>query len=93
MGTFILILLLLAALFGVLGAVLKVALVLVLSVILAVVVLTAIAVWYVRSGVDAWQRDLRRRAEAGRRRRDAYDVDVAPDEQGQGRRELGEGSD
>ena len=45
MFVFILILLLLAAVFGVLGAVLKVAAVLILSAFLAVAVLAAVAWW------------------------------------------------
>ena len=92
MATFVLILLLIAATFGVLGAVLKVALVLVLSVILAIVVLTAIVAWYVRSGVHAWQRDLRRRAEDERRRSHAYDVGREDPHRGS-TGELGGGAD
>lgn len=94
MGTFILILLLLAAVFGVLGAVLKVALVLVLSAILATVLLGIVTVWYVRSRVLAAHRDLQRRAQDERRHRDAYDVGVARDEPDRGPAgQLGTGSD
>lgn len=90
MGTFILIVLLIAAVFGVLGAVLKIALILALSAILATALLAALTVWYVRVRLAAANRDLRLRAEQERRRREAYDVGVARDEPPPG--ELGGGS-
>lgn len=90
MGTFILIVLLIAALFGVLGAVLKIALVLALSAILATVLLAALTVWYVRVRLAALHRDLQLRTQRERRRREAYDVGVARDEPPPG--ELGSGS-
>lgn len=90
-GTLILILLLLAAIFGVLGAVLKLALILVLSAILAMVLLTAVTVWYLRSRVLAAQRELQRRVHDERRRREAYDVRIARDEPGGAAGELGDG--
>ena len=59
---FVLILLLLAAVFGVLGAVLKVAAVLVLSVVLAVTVSVALVWWGLKRGARSLQRDLDRRS-------------------------------
>lgn len=92
MGTFVLILLLLAATFGVLGAVLKIALVLVLSAVLAIVLLAWIGAWYVRSRIRNVERELYRRAEQERRWREAYDVSVARDEPAGPTGELGDGS-
>jgi membrane protein implicated in regulation of membrane protease activity len=75
MVIFLMILLLLAAAAGVLGAVLKVTLVLVLSLVLAVVLLVWIGAWYARRRFRAFQHDLEARVDQDRRRRDAYDVD------------------
>jgi hypothetical protein len=80
-GIAILILLLLAALTGVLGAVLKFTLVLVLSLVLAVVVLA----WYAKRRWRAFQHDVDTRVDEARRRREAYDVEPAPGEIGDGR--------
>ena len=57
MMVFILILLLLAAIFGVLGAVLKVAAVLILSAFLAVAVLAGLAWWALKRKARQIQRD------------------------------------
>lgn len=84
MGTLILIILLIAAVFGVLGGVLKVALIIALSVTLAVVGLASIAVWSMRRRLRAWQRELERRTERERRRRNAYDVGSAGDQPDEG---------
>ena len=89
----ILILLLIAAAAGVLGAVLKVALVLVLSIVLAVVLLTWIGIWYAKRRMLEFQRQLDLRADEGRRRREAYDVTPQTVETGPGpgERPLGDG--
>jgi uncharacterized protein (DUF58 family) len=78
--TFILVLLLLAATFGVLGAVLKVALVLVLGIVLAVIVL-AWGTWlWLKRRVHEFEREVdRQRAEQARRHR-AIDVRHVPNE-------------
>jgi membrane protein implicated in regulation of membrane protease activity len=55
-AVFILILLLIAAIFGVLGAVLKVALILVLSLVLAVCVIGAATYYYLRHRLREFQR-------------------------------------
>ncbi len=68
MLTFILILLLLAAVFGVLGAVLKVTLVLVLSVILTIAMLVAFGYWWVRYRMYRFQREVERYRDEQRRR-------------------------
>jgi putative Mn2+ efflux pump MntP len=73
-GVFILILLLLAAVTGVLGAVLKVTLILVLSLILATILLAWIGVWYAKRRMRAFQRDVEVRIDMARRRRGSYDV-------------------
>ena len=72
---FLLMLLLLAAAAGVLGAVLKITLVLVLSLVFTLVLLAWIGAWYAKRRLRAFQRDLEIRADQQRRRRDAYDVD------------------
>jgi cell division protein FtsW (lipid II flippase) len=87
-GLLLLILLLLAAMAGVLGVVLRITLAIVLAVILAMVVLFSLGSWYLRRRVDAFRRDLERRADEDRRRRSAYDV--TPDDPP--RDALGEGS-
>lgn len=60
MITFILVLLLLAAVFGVLAAVLKVTLVIVLSILLTIALLGAVGYYWVRYRVNRFRRDLRR---------------------------------
>ena len=94
MGLFILVLLLvLAAAAGVLGAILKVTLVLVLSFVLTVVALFWIGSWYLRRRVRGLQHDVERRFDAARRRRDAYDVPGAYDVPESGSPgQLGDGS-
>lgn len=74
MAVFLLILLVLAAAAGVLGAVLKVTLVIVLSLILSIVLLAWIGTWYARRRWRALQRDFEVRVDQDRRRREAYDV-------------------
>jgi len=71
---FILILILLAAAAGILGAVLKVTLILVLSLVLSVVVLAGIGVWYAKRQMRRFQRDVEVRLDQARRRREAYDL-------------------
>jgi putative Mn2+ efflux pump MntP len=71
---FVLLLLLFAAVTGVLGAVLKMTLILVLSVILSVVLAAWIGVWYAKRRMRAFQRDVELRMEEARRRSRAYDV-------------------
>ena len=56
MAVFVLILLLIAAVFGVLGAVLKVALILILALILAVCAIGAVTYYYLRHRVREFQR-------------------------------------
>lgn len=75
MFLFILILLLLAAAAGVLGAVLEVALVIVLSVVLSVVLLGWIGLWYVKRRMRQFQREVEVRIDHARRRRGAHDVE------------------
>lgn len=87
MALFLLLVLLLAAAIGILGAVLKLALILVLSLILTVVVLSWIAMWYTRRRLRGFQRDVEIRLGQQRRRREAHDVG---DPGGEGR--LGGGS-
>ncbi len=70
---FILILILLAAAAGVLGAVLKVTLILVLSLVLSIIVLAWIGVWYAKRRMRQFQRDVEMRLDRDRRRREAYD--------------------
>jgi len=86
---FLLILLVLAAAAGVLGAVLKVTLVIVLSLVLAVVLLAWIGTWYAKRRFAAFQRDVQVRFDQDRRRRDAYDV--GPDRPRDPARRLGDG--
>jgi membrane protein implicated in regulation of membrane protease activity len=74
MALFLLVVLLLAAAAGVLGAVLKLTLILALSFVLAIVLLATIGVWYAKRRMRAFQRDLDIRMEQARRRRAAYDV-------------------
>ena len=74
MTLFILILVLLAAAAGILGAVLKVTLIVVLSLVLSVVVLAGIGVWYAKRRLRQFQHDVDVRIEEARRRREAYDV-------------------
>ncbi|MGZ5290864.1 MAG: hypothetical protein ACXWEH_00885 [Actinomycetota bacterium] len=74
MFTFVLILLLLAAIAGVLGAVLKVTLILVASLVLTVVLLGWIGMWYAKRRMRELQRDVEIRLDIARRRREAYDA-------------------
>ena len=74
MAVFLLVLLVLAAAAGVLGAVLKVTLVIVLSLVLSIVLLAWIGAWYAKRRVRAFQRDVQVRFDQDRRRRGAYDV-------------------
>lgn len=74
MFLFVVILLVLAAAAGVLGAVLKVTLVIVLSLILTIVVLAWLAVWYAKRRMRQLQRDVGLRMDRARRRDDAHDV-------------------
>ena len=76
----ILILLLIAAIFGVLGAVLKAALVLALGLILAFTVLVWGGWWYAKRRMRAWQLDIDRRLHENDRRRRAIDVRRVPNE-------------
>jgi membrane protein implicated in regulation of membrane protease activity len=78
MALFLLILLVLAAAAGVLGAVLKVTLVIVLSLVLAVVLLAWIGAWYAKRRFREFQRDVEVRYDQDRRRREAYDVRSEP---------------
>ena len=81
MGLFLLLLLLLAAVTGVLGAVLKVTLILVASFVLTIVLLAWIGLWYAKRRMRSFQRDVEIRIDEARRRREAYDVrptDVGP---------------
>ena len=89
MGLFVLILLLvLAAAAGILGAVLKATLVIVLSLVATVVIVAWLASWYVRRRMLGFQREVERRFGDARRRRTAYDV-TSDDAS---RRPLGDGS-
>jgi membrane protein implicated in regulation of membrane protease activity len=74
MVLFVLILLLIAAAAGVLGAVLEAALVIVLSLVLSVVLLVWIGTWYARRRFREFQRDVEVRVDRARRRQAAYDV-------------------
>jgi O-antigen/teichoic acid export membrane protein len=67
MALFVLVLLLLAAVFGVLGAVLKLTLVLVLSFLLTVVVIGALAYWWFRYRMYRFRRDIERAYEEQQR--------------------------
>ena len=78
---FLLILLLIAAATGVLGAVLEVTLVIVLSLVLSVVLLAWIGSWYAKRRFREFQRELGSGAERDRRRREAYDVGTDPRDQ------------
>ena len=80
MGILILILLLTAAIFGVLGAVLKLALVLVLGLALAVA-LVIWGVWFAaRRRIRGWQQEVDRQMQQDTRRRRAIDVRRVPNE-------------
>ena len=71
---FLLILLLLAAAGGVLGAVLKATLVLALSLVLAIVLLAWIGTWYAKHRLRRFRLDVEARMDQQRRRQQAYDV-------------------
>jgi hypothetical protein len=92
MFVFVLILLLVAAAAGVLGAVLKVTLVLVLSLVLALVILTWFGVWYAKRRMREFQMELATRSDQARRRRDAYDVPAGDVTDPAGERALGDGA-
>ena len=62
MITFILVLLLLAAIFGVLAVVVKTALVIVLSIVLAITFVTAFGYYWFRYRVYRFRKELERRA-------------------------------
>lgn len=80
MGVFILILLLVAAIFGVLGAVLKFALVLVLGLVLAFTLL-AWGLWFAaRRRMRTWQQEMELRAQQNAQRGRAIDVRHVPNE-------------
>jgi hypothetical protein len=72
--TFILILLLVAAAFGVLGAVLKIAFTILLGLILAVTVLIWGGWLYARNRMRAWQREVERQMDEQARRQRAIDI-------------------
>ena len=74
MFTFILILLLVAAIFGVLGAVLQFALVLVLGLILAVTLLAWGSWLWFKHQMRAWQKEADRQIQQDAHRRRAIDV-------------------
>lgn len=80
MLTFIVVLLLLAAIFGVLGAVLKVALVLVLGLVLTVAVLAWAGWYWVKRRVRVFEAEVERQQELQARRRRAIDVRHVPNE-------------
>lgn len=65
MVTFILILLLLAAVFGVLGVVIKATLVIVLSILLTIAFLVAFASYWFRYRMYRFRRELERRSRDG----------------------------
>ena len=67
MFVFILILLLLAAVFGVLGVVLKATLVIVLSILLTIAFLGTFAYWWFRYRLYRFRRDMRRAADERQR--------------------------
>jgi type VI protein secretion system component VasK len=66
--TFIVVLLLLAAVFGVLAAVLKITLVLVLSVLLTIALFVAVGYYWVRYRLYRFRRDAQRAHDEQRRR-------------------------
>jgi uncharacterized membrane-anchored protein len=66
--TFILVLLLLAAVFGVLAAVLKITLVIVLSILLTVALLAAFAYYWLRYRLYRFRRDVERASDDPERR-------------------------
>ena len=80
MFTFILILLLVAAIFGILGAVLKAAFIIAFGLILAFAVLTWGGWWYAKRRMRVWQRELDLRLQENDRRRRAIDVRHVPNE-------------
>ena len=92
MLTFILVLLLLAAVFGVLGAVLKIALILALSIVLAIAVLLWAGWWWFRRRVRAFEREWARQSDQEARRRRAVDIRGVQDEAGDDPPALGEGT-
>ena len=91
MGTFVLILLLLAAAFGVLGALLKVALVLVFGIVLAVIVLAWGAWFWLKHRVREFEREVDRGRREHERRARAIDVRHVTNEADGEQRPLGDG--
>lgn len=92
MLTFIFVLLLLAAIFGVLGAVLKIALILALSAVLAIAVLLWAGWWWFRRRVHAFEREWARQSEQEARHRRAVDIRRVQDEGGGDPPPLGDGT-
>ena len=90
MFTFVLILLLLAAVFGVLGAVLKVALVLVFGIVLAVVVLAWGGWFWLKRRVREFEGEIDRGRREHERRARAIDVRHVTNEADDERRPLGD---
>ncbi len=82
---FILILLLVAAAFGILGAVLKIAFALILGLILTVTLLAWGGWLWFRHRMREWQREVDRRAEEDDRRRRAVDIRYVENEADGGR--------
>lgn len=80
MFTFIVVLLLLAAIFGVLGVVLKIALALVLGIVLTVAVLAWGGWLWLKHRVHDLEREAERERELQERRRRAIDVRHVPNE-------------
>ena len=91
MVTFVLILLLLAAVFGVLGAVLKIALVLVLGVVFAIVAFGWGAWFWLKRRVREFEREIDRGRREHERRARAIDVRHVTNEADGERRPLGDG--
>ncbi len=87
MAVFVLILLLIAAVFGVLGAVLKVALVLILALILAVSAIAAVTYYYLRHRVREFQRQSTR--SDGSTTRSSSTITVEAHEEPRDPRQLG----
>jgi Flp pilus assembly protein TadB len=75
---FVLLLLLLAAATGVLGAVLKATLIVVVSLVLSVVALGWLGTWYAKRRIRGFQREFDQRLDHERRRQRAYDVGEDP---------------
>ena len=91
MAVFLLVLLVLAAAAGVLGAVLKVTLVIVLSLFLSIVLLAWIGAFYAKRRMREFQRDFQVRVDQSRRRSEAYDIGHQPPSGGPPAGQLGDG--